>query len=186
VAVGVNLTLILQLDPAVSDEPHVVVSEKSPLTAMLVIFRAAVPVFFNVPLCDALVVPTTCAANVKLVVDRLTMGTVPVPFRLTMCGLPAASSVIVTAPVRIPVAVGVNLTLILQLDPAVSDEPHVVVSEKSPLTAMLVIFSAAVPVFFNVTLCDALVVPTLREPKLKLVGERLTTGAVPVPVRLTI
>ena len=51
----------------------------------------------------------------------------PVPVRLTMCGLPAALSVIVTAPVRIPVALGVNLTLILQLDPAATDEPHVLV-----------------------------------------------------------
>ena len=51
----------------------------------------------------------------------------PVPVRLTMCGLPAALSVIVTAPVWVPVSVGVNLTLILQLDPAATDEPHVLV-----------------------------------------------------------
>ena len=103
-----------------------------------------------------------------------------------MCGLPAALSVIVTAPVRVPVAVGVNLTLILQLDPTVTDEPHVLVREKSPLAAMLLIFSAAVPVFLNVTLCEGLVVPTVCEPKLKLVDDRLTTGSVPMPVRLTV
>jgi hypothetical protein len=50
-----------------------------------------------------------------------------VPVRLTMCGLPAALSVILTAPVRVPVAVGVNLTVILQLDPAATDEPHVLI-----------------------------------------------------------
>jgi hypothetical protein len=49
-----------------------------------------------------------------------------------------------------------------------------------------VIFSTAVPVFVSVTLLDELVVPTLRLAKVRLVGERLTVGAVvaaPVPVR---
>jgi hypothetical protein len=110
----------------------------------------------------------------------------PVPVRLTMCGLPAAESSIVTAPVRVPVAVGVNLTLILQLDPATSDEPHVVVSEKSPLTAMPVMISKALPVFVNVTVCALLVEPTLREAKCRLVEERFTIGAEPVPVRLIV
>jgi hypothetical protein len=81
-----------------------------------------------------------------------------------MCGLPAAPSLIVTAPVRVPVAVGVNLTLILQLDPAASDEPHVVVSEKSPLAAMLVMVSDALPEFVSVTVCAVLVVPTVMPP----------------------
>jgi len=85
----------------------------------------------------------------------------PVPVRFMVCELSAALSVIVTAPVRVPVAVGVNLTLIWQLDPAASGDLHVVVREKAPLVAMLVIFSAAVPVLARVTVCAALVVPTL-------------------------
>jgi hypothetical protein len=43
---------------------------------------------------------------------------VPVPESVTDCGLPEASSVTVIAPVLVPVAVGVKLTLIAQLAPA--------------------------------------------------------------------
>jgi hypothetical protein len=52
----------------------------------------------------------------------------PVPVKLAACGLPAALSVIVIAPVRVPGAVGVNVTLIVQFDPAASVAAHVVVS----------------------------------------------------------
>jgi len=75
----------------------------------------------------------------------------PVPVRLMVCGLSKALSVIVTAPIRVPVAVGVNLTLIWQLDPAASDDLHVVVREKFPVEAVLMVLSAAVPVLVRVT-----------------------------------
>ena len=53
---------------------------------------------------------------------------------------------------------------------------------------MLVKFNTAVPVLLSVTCCEALVVPTPWAPKVRLVGLRLTTGPVPVPlpVRLTV
>jgi hypothetical protein len=127
VAVGVNLTLILQLDPTVTDEPHVLVREKSPLAAMLLIFSAAVPVFFNVTLFEGLVVPTVCEPKLKVVDDRLTTGSVPMPVRLTVCGLPLALSVMVIAPVRVPVAVGVNVTLMVQVPAAATDVPQALV-----------------------------------------------------------
>jgi hypothetical protein len=115
VAVGVNLTLILQLDLTVTDEPHVLVRENSPRAAMILIFSAAVPVFLNVILCHGLVVPTVCEPKLKYVDDRLTTGAVPMPVRWTVCGLPLALSVMVIAPVRVPVAVGVNVTLMVQV-----------------------------------------------------------------------
>ena len=68
--------------------------------------------------------------NVKLVVDKLTAGAVPivpVPLRLTECGLPVALSVIVTTPVRVPVVVGVKVTLMLQFAPAATVLPQVLV-----------------------------------------------------------
>jgi hypothetical protein len=84
---------------------------------------------------------------------------VPVPVKVTVCGLPAASSVMVTLPARFPVAVGLNVTLIEQFAAAASVAPQGFVSEKSPLlappTAMLVMFSVAVPVFVSVTFCGA-------------------------------
>jgi len=49
----------------------------------------------------------------------------PVPVRLTDCGLPAALPVMLTNAVRLPLAAGVNVTLIVQLLPAATELPHV-------------------------------------------------------------
>jgi hypothetical protein len=49
-----------------------------------------------------------------------------------------------------------------------------------PVIANPVMLKAAVPVFFRVTVCAALVVSTFWFPKGRLVGERLTLGAVRV------
>ena len=62
--------------------------------------------------------PTAWLAKVRLVGERLATAAVPVPVRLTLCGLPVALSVRVTAAVRVPLAVGVKVTLIVQLAPA--------------------------------------------------------------------
>ena len=66
----------------------------------------------SVTVCARLVVFVGWPANVKLLGDRLTTGAVPVPVRETVCGLPLALSVIVMAPVRVPVAVGVRFRLL--------------------------------------------------------------------------
>ena len=42
----------------------------------------------------------------------------PAPLRLTVCGLSAALSLTVTAPVRVPVVAGLKITLNVQLAPA--------------------------------------------------------------------
>lgn len=49
------------------------------------------------------------------------------PVRLTVCGLPVALSVMVTEAVRLPGAVGVNVTLTVQLLPANTELPQVLV-----------------------------------------------------------
>ena len=86
-------------------------------------------------------------------------GVTPVPLRLTVCGLSLASSVMLTTPVRVPVAVGVKVTLIWQLALAASG-PTQPVAAKSPLAPTLLMLSGAVPVFVSVTVCEELVVPT--------------------------
>jgi hypothetical protein len=58
----------------------------------------------------------------------------------------------VTAPVLPPVAVGLKVTLRVQLALAAMLEPQVLVWEKSPLTVMLVTLRAALPVLLSVTL----------------------------------
>ena len=49
------------------------------------------------------------------------------PERLTDCGLPLALSVMLTEAVRLPLAVGMKVTLIVQLLPAATELPHVLV-----------------------------------------------------------
>ena len=87
------------------------------------------------------------------------------PLKLTLCGLPLALSVSVRLPERLAVAVGVKVTLITQLPPAVTGAlvlQVVLLAEmaKSPVTAMFVKVKDAVPVLFTVTPLAALVVPT--------------------------
>ena len=95
-------------------------------------------------------------------------------------------SVMVTAPVLDPLALGLKVTLTLHEAPAPTLEPQVLVWEKSPLIATLVMVSVEVPVFVRVKLCGVLPVPTASEAKVRDAGERLTAGPpVPVPVRLT-
>ena len=119
----------------------------------------------------------------------------PVPVKGTACGLPPALFVIVRVPVRAPMVVGANVTLIVQFAPAAKVagligqalEP-VLVSPKSPEAAMELIVNALVPVLVNVTVCAALVVVSNWPPKLRLVGESPTPGAEaePEPLRLTL
>ena len=59
--------------------------------------------------------------------------------------------------------------------------PAMLIPSPLPLSA-----SAAVPVFFSVIAFVAAVVPFLVVGKLRLVGDRLTTGAVPVPASDTV
>ena len=59
-------------------------------------------------------------------------------------------SVNVTAPVLVPVVEGLKVTLTVQDAPPATLEPHVFVSEKSPVAVMLVTASVAVPVFMRV------------------------------------
>jgi hypothetical protein len=89
---------------------------------MLAIVSATVPVFLKVELCDALVVPTPCDANVRLVGVSVTVDVpaAPVPVSATVWGLEAASSVIARFAVRAPAAVGANETETVQLDPTAS------------------------------------------------------------------
>jgi hypothetical protein len=59
-------------------------------------------------------------------------------------------SVTVNVPGCGPGVVGANFTLIVQLDPAPSVDPHVFVSVYCPLIVMLDIVNVLVPVFCSV------------------------------------
>ena len=84
VAVGVKVTLIVHDALAARPVPQVLVPEKSPLTVMLEIARAALPGLLRVTLCGLLLVPNACPENVNEVGDRLAAGAAPVPDRLAL------------------------------------------------------------------------------------------------------
>jgi hypothetical protein len=94
---------------------------------MLVMLKLVFPVLFRVTVCAPLVVPTLWLLKVRLVAVTPAMGALPVPVRLTVCGLPVALSVMVTEATRDPGTVGVKVTLIVQLLPAATGVPQVLV-----------------------------------------------------------
>ena len=103
--------------------------------------------------------------NTRLIGVSLTCPALPVPVSAIVCGLPAALSVIVTAPFRVPVFVGENAALMVQLPPGATDPPHVLLCAKSvalaPVRVMVPITSGPVPVFVSVAKRGVLVVPTI-------------------------
>src|SRR3954469_5483839 len=92
----------------------------APVMPMLVIVSGAVPELRNVELCEPLVVPTSCDPYVRLVGESVTAGAWPEPLSAMLCGPLEASPVIATLALRVPLAPGVNVTLIEQLAPAAS------------------------------------------------------------------
>jgi hypothetical protein len=164
-AVGVKLTVIVQDAPtAMAADAQLLVCEKSPAAITLLIVNGAVPVLVTVIGDDVLVVPTSTPAKLRLRGDRVATGAIPVPLMAALCGLPAALSVILTVDDRLPVLVGVKVTLIVQLAFAASEEGQVLVCEKSPVLLLEiltpVIESDAFPVFVSVMTCGVLPMPT--------------------------
>jgi hypothetical protein len=117
-------------------------------------------------------------------VESVTAG-VPVPLRVTPCGLFTASSLKVSEPANGPNPEGTNATPTVQVVPALMLAPHVLLTRlKFGPAAMLVKLSAELFRFVSVTAWLVLVLPpTTPFPKLKLLVESVT-GAVPVPLRL--
>ena len=90
--------------------------------------------------------------------ERLTAGVpvpddTPLPLRLTFWGLFVAVSVTVTVPLKVPVAVGENFALMVQVAPAAKLVPHVPRPPKAkgdPLITRLLIVSVVLPWFERV------------------------------------
>lgn len=162
------------------------------MIVLLDMLRVALPVFVSVTVCGVVVEAMFSWPNARLAGERLMVvaGTIPVPVRLTACGLPLALSVMVSEALREPAAEGVNVTIMVQLPPAPTPLPQLFVWAKSPafapLSAILDIFREVLPVFVRVTLCAALVVPVLSWVNVRLLGARPTTGWSPVPLRLIV
>jgi hypothetical protein len=133
----------------------------------------------------ALVVPTDRAANVRVAGVTVT-GADPVPARLTVCGVFAALSLNVRVPARAPVAVGENVTPTVQVAPAATLGPHVLLAiAKSPEGVILANVRAVFLWLVSVTDLLAPVLPTATLPQANVAADRVT-GVVPVPVRAAV
>ena len=103
------------------------------------------------------------------------------PVRLEVCGLLLALSATFNLPVLVPVAVGLNTTLMVQLVLAARLAPQVVVETvKSPVVEITMLESATLWLFLSVNVFGRLVVPTVWAAYVALPGVNVT-GAMPVP-----
>jgi len=105
------------------------------------------------------------------------------PNKDTVRGLPAALSLIATIPLRVPVAVGVKVTLKAQLAPGANfagGVPQVFVWVKSPLfvpaSAIPVMAKVPSPLFVSITVCGGLLVLMGCIVKDRLAGDIATAG----------
>ncbi len=117
-------------------------------------------------------------------------GHIPVPVRVTACGLPPPSLLKRTDAVRAPIAVGLNVTLTVQLPPVPKVLPQVLGGERekspafAPRIAICHKFIVTVPLFVRVIVCAALLVFTVWLAKGRVVGDK--PAAVPTAVRTTV
>jgi hypothetical protein len=194
-----NVTQTSQLNPWDNEAfPQKLFIEKSPVIVTLLTEREDEPTYLMFTSVVVPVAPTATEPKLKLVGVSATVEEpeepAPVPLRAMDCGLPEALSVMVTEPVRVPAAVGVKVTLMLQLPVLAAKElPQLLLCAKlvlfAPVTPMFVMLNAALPVFMSVTDCDPLVVFNAWLAKITLELERLTAGAgvpplPPVPRRV--
>jgi len=136
--------------------------------------------------------PGSTVAVVEPFVAGVMARPTPVPVSVTDCGLPVALSRMLSDPLRGPIVVGVNVTLISQLEFGVSATvvEHAglalaaVVTAKLPEGVNAVNVTLAFPVFVTVTCCAALVVFAFCAAKVSELVESETCriGATPVPL----
>ena len=160
VAAGVKCPWIWQFAPAARLVPQLFANTNEeasvPVKTMLVMASVEVPVLVRITVCEALVVPTSCVPNTRLVADNDTVVELtPVPLREMLCGEPVALSVMVMAAVRAPAAAGAKCPWIEQFAPAARLVPQLFANTNEeasvPVTAMLGMASVALPVLVKVT-----------------------------------
>src|SRR5271165_49204 len=183
--VGWKAIETLQLAPGLIFWLQVLVWVKLPLVPMLEMVNVPLPVLVRVTNRSGLLVFTSCVPKVRPFDDKLTTGAVPVPLTVILCGLPTALSVMLTAAVRVPVAVGANVMFTLHADLGCNLE-QLVLTAKSAASAPLTCTSETVTgTFVEILLrldpCGELLVPTFWLPKVTLVveGARMLSNKTP-------
>jgi hypothetical protein len=192
VTLGVKVTLKVQVAAAATVPPQGDVPEavaaKSPLATILEISSVAPELLVRVTVLGALVVPTACDANARLVGDK-TIGISPVPDTAKICGLPAPELAIPTAPLIDPVPDGVNVTDKVQAADLASTPPHgeapLPTAAKSALEVSALIVIEPVLLLVTVMIFEALVAPTPVAVKVSDAG-LIFNGTVGPPVAVPV
>lgn len=190
--VGAKCPWMVQFAPTARLVPQLLANTNSdalvPVTAMLVIVNAAVPLLVIVTVCEVLVKFNDTWPNDRLVAENVTgaVGAKPVPVSAMFCGEVVALSVITMVAVFAPADVGAKWPWMVQLAPTARLGPQLLANTNCepllPRTAMLVMVSAVVPLLVKVTVCEPLDCPTVTVPKARLPADRVTGGVRPVPL----
>src|ERR1700730_5519932 len=118
---------------------------------MLVILSWTVPLLVKVATSGELLMLTASLGKVRDDGEIVTVGAdVPVPDKLTTCGLVRSPSVMVIVPFQVSAAVGVKVTEIVQVAPAFTVVPQVLVSPKDLLATLLVMLREVLLKFVRV------------------------------------
>lgn len=161
-ALGVNLTVMVQLAPAASELEQLLVWLKSAVFDPVKLkgeaprVRVVVPLLVNF---TVLVVFefTVCDPKLKLLGLGLALGSIAFPLIETCCGLPGALSWMFKVALAAPTWLTSKIILMVQLCPGVSVPQEPLCSKSCApgpepgVKETPVIFSVVVPVFFIVT-----------------------------------
>lgn len=171
-AEGVKITLIVHWAPAATLDPQLLLSAKAlglvPVSAMLAMLRAALPLLLKVKLWAALVVPTAWVPNARLLADRVAEGCGSTPVPDNEMPRRARSLLAISIwPVTLPMAVGAKVTyrVVVESTAKVASDVNPLRLKLDPCTVATTI--VGIPVFSRVTTW-VLMVPTATFPKLRL------------------
>jgi len=181
-AEGVQVTLIVQLAPAATLDPQLLVCAKSlelaPVSATLPMPKGAPPAFVRVTLLAVLVVPTDWLPKARLPAEKLAAGDPPMPVPTSaILGLKQPEvHVSETLPVSAPLALGAKVTskTIDRRTPRVTGAVNPLTLKAEPLTATPETVTLADPEFVRAT-PRVLLAPTETLPKTRL--SELTTSS---------
>ncbi len=134
--IGLKTSETVQLAAGATGAVQLLVKLKSeglgPLRETEETWRSVVPESMTVSVCTAPAVPCVIVGNEGAAGENVTPGpaaATPVPLRARVCGLPGASSVIVTVAERKPEARGVKVTITVQFELTAMAELHVGLEE---------------------------------------------------------
>jgi hypothetical protein len=174
-AVGENVIVTEQDDPAANVSGQLLLCEKSPAVWIEVIDRGTGCAFVTWMVLLPLFVPILCEPKVSEPGVKTT-GNVPFPLKLAVVGDPYALCRTVRVPEVVPKADGAKTTLIKQVAPAarvLGGIGQLFVSLKLPVAVIELMARATFSPFLRVTDFEELF-PKVTLPKARLLGDKVT------------